>query len=153
MPYCIDCVGSRLYGWISCLSGDGVVIGGAMNWLIFLFVFEVGFLPHGDFIMYEELELVPVQYSLYTDLQAEVVISNLLFIGGGVRTGMWYHDGYTFFPHRTSYNFQMGIRRGMVEVGIRHYCFHPVTPFFALLDYGALWEGAYEEIYLRISNQ
>lgn len=124
-----------------------------MNWLIFLFALEVGFLPQGDFIMYEKLELVPVRYSAYTDLQAEIVIGNLFFIGGGVKTGVWYHDGYTFFPHRASYNFQAGIRRGMVEAGWRHYCFHPITPFFEFIDYRAIWEGAYDEIYLRIEKK
>lgn len=127
-----------------------------MTWLVFLFAFEVGFLPNGDFIMYEELEWFPVQYSLYTDLQAEIVIGNLLFVGGGVRTGMWYDgEGYTFFPHRSSYEFRAGLRWGMVEIGFRHNCYHPQTPFFGfgILDYRAIWEGSFEEAYLRVSNR
>lgn len=126
-----------------------------MTWLAFIFALEIGFLPQGDFIMYEEFELIPVQYSIYTDLQAEIEIFDFFFVGGGVKTGAWYHGGYTFFPHRSSYEFRAGFRWKLIEAGWRHYCFHPMTPFFGfgILDYRAIWEGAYDELYLRFSGR
>ena len=128
-----------------------------MTWLAFIYALELGFLPAGDFVMYGELdpEYVPVQYSLYTDLQVEFEISNIFFIGGGIKTGLWYGDGYTFFPHRSTYSFYTGFRYGLFEVGWRHFCFHPITPFFGfgILDYNAIWEGAYDELYLKISGR
>jgi hypothetical protein len=126
-----------------------------MTWIALIFALELGFLPNGDLIMYEQLDLVPVQYSVYTDLQAEIEIFDLFFIGGGVWTGAWYHGGYTFWPHRSIYSFHVGLRWKGIEAGWRHNCFHAQTPYFGfgILDYKAIWEGGFDQVYIRISGR
>ncbi len=130
-----------------------------MNWLIFLFALELGWLPQGDFVMYYPssyfAKVYPISYSAYVDLEAEVVVLDTFFAGGAVRTSVWQRSpsALNFFPHKAVYSFFAGARLGMVEMGLRHYCIHPVIPFFGLIDPKPIWEGAYEEIYLRISNR
>ena len=130
-----------------------------MNWIIFLFALELGWLPQGDFAMYDVsgyfAKVYPVSYTAYVDLEAEVVVLDAFFIGGAVRTSVWQfdHSGWTFFPHKAVYSFSAGARFGMLEMGFRHYCIHPVIPFFGLVDPRPIWEGSYEEFYLRISNK
>lgn len=133
-----------------------------MNWLLFMFMFEIGFLPQGDLVMYESETLdriYPVTMNYYTDLEAEIQLFNLLFVGGGVKTVMFGHKsdtlfGYSFFPYGAQYRVNAGLRFRGVEVGFRHYCIHPVMPWVGLVkDYEPVWEGWYEEAYIRISNK
>ena len=129
-----------------------------MNWLTFLFALELGWLPQGDFVMYDAerfLRLYPVAYTAYVDMEAEVVVLDMFFAGGNVRTSVWQQEnsGWTFFPHKAVYSFFAGARWGMLELGWRHFCIHPVIPFFELIQPKPIWEGAFDEIYLRISNR
>jgi hypothetical protein len=129
-----------------------------MQWIALFFVLELGWMPQGEFVMYRSWvldEFFPVKYTAYTDLEAEVVFFEHVFMGGGVKTSVWKldEDGWTFFPHKAVYRFSVGARVGIFEFGFRHFCIHPVTPFFDWLEPQALWEGAYEEIYVRVSNR
>ena len=132
-----------------------------MNWLLFMFMLEVGFLPQGGgLVMYDSeglREMYPnVDRSYgYTDLQAELQFFNFLFVGGGVKTMVFSHfkQGKSFFPYEADYNFNVGVRFRGVEMGFRHYCIHPVIPWVGYFrDYEPVWEGTYEEIYLRIGT-
>ncbi len=100
-------------------------------------------------------EYYPVEYTAYAELEAEVVLFNMLFAGGGVRTSVWQLEdtGYALWPHKAVYQFNAGLRIGVVEMGWRHYCMHPVIPYFKLAKPLPIWEGAYDEVYLRISNK
>lgn len=127
-----------------------------MAWLAFFFALEMGFLPQGDMVLYEAdyFSYCSAQWDFYTDLEAEVELFGCAFIGGGVRTSVyWLGDDYTFWPHKSAYRFFAGLRWGPMELGWRHYCIHPTIPMFQYLDATALWEGAYEELYLRVSNR
>ena len=122
-----------------------------MNWLVLFFVLELGWMPNGDFDLYENPLGLDPKYSAYTELDAEVQLFGLLFVGGGIKTTVWHFRSYKFFPHKAVYNFRFGARYGLLELGFRHYCIHPVIPYFS--NPHAIWEGAYEEVYLKISNK
>ena len=129
-----------------------------MNWIALFFELELGWMPQGDFVMYSSepfLTWYPVSYTAYTELQAEVIMFDTLFAGGCIRTSVWQlqESGYTFFPHKAVYTFYAGARWGLLEVGWRHFCIHPVVPFFALIQPEAIWEGAYDELYIRFSGR
>ena len=131
-----------------------------MTWLAFFFALELGWLPSGEFAMYELgpfADIFPVRYTAYTDLEAEVELFGHVFAGGGVRTSIWKLDdgGYAFWPFNAVYRFYVGVRAGPLELGFRHFCLHPVVPYFGLAGglYRAAWEGAYEELYVRVSNR
>lgn len=129
-----------------------------MNWLLFMFMLEVGFLPQGDLVMYDSevfAEVYPVRNYGYTDLQAEIQFFNFLFVGGGVKTMIYNHpgEGVSFFPHSANYNINAGIRFRGVEIGGNWYCTHPVMPWAGIVeDHRHIWEGQYSEIYLRIGT-
>lgn len=127
-----------------------------MSWLMLFFTLEVGFLPQGDMILYEAdyFSYCPLYWDFYTDLEAEIELFGFAFLGGGVRTNEYLlGDGGGFWPHKSAYRFFAGLRWGLLELGFRHWCIHPTIPIFKYLDASALWEGAYEELYLRVSNK
>ncbi len=125
-----------------------------MNWLALIFALEVGWLPNGGFALYEVPQVIEVTGSFYTDLQAEVVAWDHLYIGGGMRTFMWSSEGdWTFWPHSTLYNFGAGLRWGPMELGWRHFCAHPVMPYSILYDPVLRGEGAWDEIFLRFTGK
>lgn len=125
-----------------------------MNWLALFFALELGWMPAGDFIMYTvPPEIYSVRCSAYTELYVEAELFGIGFIGGGIRTSIWYNgEGYTFWPNRATYEFRAGARWGPLEIGWRHFCMHPVIPMFEYVHPDAIWEGAYEELYLRVSS-
>lgn len=129
-----------------------------MKWLLFFFTLELGWMPHGEFVMYDApllFESFPVAYTAYAELEAEVELFGIFFAGGSIRTSVWQlqHSSWTFFPHKAVYGFFAGARWKLLELGFRHFCIHPVVPYFGLIQPEALWEGAYDELYLRISNR
>jgi len=130
-----------------------------MTWLTFIFALELGFLPKGDLVMYDSwlFDVCPISYSAYTDMEAEVVILDTFFAGGGVRTSIWQlttdNGDFSFFPHKAVYSFFAGARYRTFEIGFRHFCIHPVVPYFPITWPNPIWEAAYEELYLRISNR
>lgn len=63
-------------------------------------------------------------------------------------------SGWTFAPNTTVYDFRAGLRRGPVELGWRHRCFHPTLPYLPLRDQQITGlEGSFDEIYLRLSGR
>jgi hypothetical protein len=121
-----------------------------MSWLVLAFALEVGWMPMGDFIMREPTAWVTTAGSFYVDMDARATVAGFLFVGGEVKTLMWKTTtGYDFSPERMLYQFNAGLAWGPAELGWRHYCTHPITPYTSYPG-PARWEGAYEELYLRL---
>ncbi len=126
-----------------------------MNWLAFFFALELGVVPHAGVLMYEPDERSVIEGAFYTELEAEVLIFNTLFAGGGVRTYVTTSgDDYTFAPNATVYDFGAGLRfRDTIELGFRYRCFHPTFPYLPILMQELKgMEGSYNEIYIRIQG-
>lgn len=139
-----------------------------MTWVVFCFALELGIIPNGIFLLYDRqpieyinespyqlttVDVLDFSYSIYTDFQFEAIILDYIFIGGGVRVVMLPTNNYTFDPHASYYNFVFGGRIGPLEVFWRHYCIHPQMVY--MYDYVPLdgWEGAYDEIGLKIEGK
>ena len=123
-----------------------------MNWLALIFSLELGLAPQVGVLQYEPWQWDHKAWQIgYTELQAEVELFNLLFAGGGVRTYITPAGGLNFSPNSTIYDFRAGLRRGPVEIGWRHRCFHPTIAYLPVLDINVTGlEGGYDEIYFRI---
>lgn len=127
-----------------------------MTWLAILFVLEAGTVPTNNWVFYDEGERDVVEQELgyYTDLQADVVFAERVFVGGGVRTDMRPSSVDNWIPHWTAYDFRAGLRIGGLEAGFRHRCNHPIQTYtWSAKDLKMpSAEGAYEEIYLRFDG-
>ncbi len=91
----------------------------------------------------------------YIDLNAEVVLFDTFFIGGNMRNDFYNKsDSLYFSPQTMRFKFFTGLRfKKIFEIGFNHFCFHPVIPYFGLHANPIVkWEGAYEEIYIKISG-
>ena len=109
-----------------------------MQWLFLFFALECGFLPkQPDAFLHDA--------AFYTQFEADVMIFNLIFIGGSTRCVFSPVAGsYQFRPQIMQYQFEVGVRYGPLEVGARHECDHR-REFMGQL-------GGYEEYYFRITN-
>jgi hypothetical protein len=91
---------------------------------------------------------------LYVDLDVELRAWDILFVGGNAKTYMTkYAEMKSFSPNTMEYAFTAGLRFGIVEVGFRHYCMHPVIPWIYHIEVAPQWEGSYEELYLKITGE
>lgn len=122
-----------------------------MNWIILAAALEVGWMPLGDFVMHDPPSQISITGSFYVDMEVRAEVFDHLFLGGEVKTLMYkIGDGYYFMPERMLYQFTAGIFVDNFEIGIRHYCTHPIQPYLWQWNGPARWEGSYEEVYLRV---
>ncbi len=123
-----------------------------MNWIIFIFALEIGWVPNDILRTYEPPMIYNSAESAYIQFESEVELFKLFFIGGSIRTYISKNkNSYDFWPTRDGYMFYTGLRYDILEIGFRHYCTHPVVPWN--YQFNPIWEGAYEEIYFRISGK
>lgn len=125
------------------------------SWLALAFSLELGFLPQGAFVIYEPPPIVYQDFSgsFYTELDARLYAWNLVYIGGGVKTFIWRDgSGWSFYPNTSIYKFAAGLEAGPVEIGFRHYCQHPTAPFMQVAVGRCVYEGFYEELFVRFSH-
>lgn len=124
-----------------------------MQWIVLAAALELGWMPMGDFVMHEPQGWASTTGSFYVEMDARVVICDILFVGGEVKTLMYKTpDGYSFWPERMVYEFSAGVTFGPAEIGWRHMCTHPIIPYLREWPGLARWEGAYEEVYLRVDT-
>ena len=129
-----------------------------MNWIILSFIIEIGFMPMGDAILYDS-EYNQIYYlqnlQFYTDFNTRLLLFNHVFIDGQLRTSMYKsrNSPITFGPVKSSYLVGLGLSFGILELGFRHYCTHPIVPMLLINDGISIWEGVYQEIYIRIGGQ
>jgi hypothetical protein len=124
-----------------------------MHWLYFIFALEAGVLPNTSFLMYQpDLRYIIGAVGFYTELEASIEAWGF-YVGGAVRTNMWpQQEGLSFWPFQMTYRFEAGWRNQWFTLGFRHYCMHPVVPYLQLTGAPTqLYEGIYEEIYIRIN--
>jgi len=116
---------------------------------------EVGFLPSCEFLMYKSDlrdERIVKSLSFYVDLET-FLEWKYFYIGGGIKTHIWKcRDNYTFSPDGSFYSLAFGFTFNKIEIGMRHYCIHPIVPYMTYTKPEPQWEGAYEEIFIRFSG-
>jgi len=126
-----------------------------MTWLILLFALEIGMRPAGEVVRYADPGYVPEVYNavVYTDLEAEVVAWDTVFVGGMVYTEAAPYAWNNYAPFWTVYGFNAGARRGIFEIGWRHYCSHGVT-VAGWLPRNAWPEmnGGFNQVYIRLES-
>jgi hypothetical protein len=126
-----------------------------MTWLAFVLALEAAYLPMGSFHLYEPaLQVVEPGIEFYVDLEARAVLWDLLYVGGSVRSN--FHDvgdSRFFNPTAAAYTVEAGFERDGFKAGWRHYCTHPVIPYLSGTSMGRVWEGGYEEVFLRVEGR
>lgn len=127
-----------------------------MTWLTLFFALELGFIPQAGILMYEPSEAFTFGGAFYTELEAEIMLFDILFAGGGVRTYVTPGSNrFNFSPNNAIYDFRAGLRFGdNVEVCWWHRCFHPSFPYLSFNDHKLSGvEGSYDEVYVRFTNK
>lgn len=126
-----------------------------MTWLAILFFIEGGLVNGANAIVdgesfkanqtsyYQEPEM-----STYFDIGFELqLFNNHLFVGGGIENYQVPESLTVWQPHRAIYDFNAGARLSVFEIGVRHFCDHPVISSERLPTY--VW-NAQTKIYLKI---
>jgi hypothetical protein len=122
--------------------------GNKMIPIIFAMAFELGFLPMSHFVV-NNADYVFKDNSFYTEFAVSAKLYDFTAFGE-TRTYFWKNtEGYSFSPDNITYMAGIKYTAGPVELGFKHYCFHPVIPF-TMKEYKFAYNGGYEEIYLRV---
>jgi len=127
-----------------------------MNILIFVFALEIGLLPEGHLSMTDVSEYTyDLNYSLYVQFECELQFFDMLFIGGKIYSPFWKKYGEPgFAPDSIEYLFNGGIRFYFIEIGFRHYCKHPVLPWYnSTFSFRPVWEASIDELYIRFQGR
>jgi hypothetical protein len=127
-----------------------------MTWLALAFWLELGFTPFDQFNMYIPTDsFLVIEQQYYAEFNVEVTAWNSLFVGGDVRIYAWRNEDHFigFNPNRGAFLIFAGLRLNPFEIGFRHYCTHPIIPFIPREPAGIIWEGSYEEVYIRIGGK
>ena len=124
-----------------------------MIWLKLFLVLELGFLPRGDFYLYEPYPQINWFYDIaYTNIQGELLLWNHFYIIGGADTTVVTDTINNYFPIKSTYNIDIGLKYEMIKLGFRHYCVHPIISEYFLEEMTGGSQGAYEQIYLKIGD-
>ena len=125
-----------------------------MNILAFLFAIEIGIIPSNVIYGYENNQPeIFTKTGYYTTLEGGVLIYDILYIKGLVRTEMVKEINKTkFYPHLALYGLEAGMEYGILKIGIKHLCAHPIIPFaYKSLKQSNIDMG-YNEIFIRIES-
>lgn len=91
----------------------------------------------------------------YADFNTRIYFLDFLFFGGDMRCNFYKNniDFIYFVPDMMTFKFSTGLKFSNFEIGFNHYCLHPVIPYFnQQQNIKVLFEGAYEEIYIKFSS-
>lgn len=124
-----------------------------LPWLQASAAIQLGITPQLGVIQYQPEGWEILQWAVgYTQLEAEVVFFRHLFAGGSVRTYITATDTWlNWSPNTTVYDWRVGLRWPMLELGWWHRCFHPTIPYQPVFDQVVTGvEGAFDELYLRL---
>jgi hypothetical protein len=133
------------------------------EWLVLKFAFEFGFLPQGEirqFNVDQSYQSTMLNLDMYLDFQTELVFFDMFYIGGDAKIFIVKRadNFYEFNPTSLGSLFFAGIKYNFdsdssIDFGLRHYCQHPIIPYMYNSKPSILWEGFYEEIYLRFEGK
>jgi hypothetical protein len=127
-----------------------------MNWIAILFAAELGIMPIGNLKIYEPAPYNSVETagSFYADFGIRAVLWETLYAGGSMKNYFSkFSDSYLFNPEMTNFLFEAGLQWKGFEVGFRHYCAHPYAPVLGTSVEELIWEGGYEEFFVRFEAQ
>ena len=123
--------------------------------IVFLFYLEMGYIPYDQVVTYDSC--FHTEHSFYVDFDVTIRF-HFLFVGGGIKVYTW-PSGVdsvgmpSFWPHRIDSRFTAGLQFGILSVGMRHLCVHPVTPYIKRRRISDPVDGAYSEFFIRLSNK
>ena len=115
--------------------------------LVFSYFIELGWIPYDDVITYDSS--CHQENSFYLAFDTELKWS-FFWIGGNVKIFTWHHEGNTFWPNRIDFLSRLGIDVGILTIGWRHLCSHPIMPYVRITDAP---DGAFTEFFIRLSNR
>ena len=125
-----------------------------MDWIVLLLAIEFGASPNSGFMMYEAPADVTDQIVFYVDTEAEILFAEHFYIGGGAKIHSWKgKNTWAFWPADIALRFLGGVRFGIFDIGMRHYCQHPVVPWITSFDYKPKWEAAHTEFFVRMEGK
>ncbi len=121
--------------------------------LAILFALEFGAVVNPGWVRYGEYVPPPPGEVYYTEFNAELIALDMVFVNTTLRTDIRPHNLLSWSPFWVTYDIALGVRLGIVEIGFRHYCTHPIQPYLTSYNLKIpTIEGSFEELYVRIGT-
>lgn len=118
----------------------------------------LGWLPMGAVAVYNPPSIAHVDGSFSVEIGVEASWGPL-FAGGAMLVPVWkYEDELSFWPTQLISTTDIGVEVGVIRLGWRHTCAHPVAPYLPRITWrdGQLvpgWDSSYDMVYLRIGTK
>ena len=133
------------------------------EWLALLFAIEFGILPQGQFNQYNVNQTYQknlLDLDMYLDFNARFIFFDLVYIGGDTKIFATKRSDRILDFNSTSLAtvFFAGIKYNFdedtsIDLGFRHFCQHPIVTYMYETTPSLIWEGFYEEIYIRFEGK
>lgn len=118
------------------------------NILVFLFIFKLGFLPDNAFV--HDNNRITFNDSFHAEFGIELLILNHIFINAQMENYFKLKIGeLSFSPYRDIYNISLGLRFDNFEIGVKHFCVHPVVGSVIIDEL----KGSVTEIYIQLTGK
>ena len=120
-----------------------------LSFITLVYFLEFGFSPLDQYALGPER--VDIENSFYTEMDADVIVADVFFIGGNIQVNYTksVNGGYTFAPFLSDYTFRAGVLLGPVTVGFEHICIHRVESSNRELPYNG---GSRNRFFVRVES-
>jgi len=124
-----------------------------VTWLHLFFALELGFLPLGEYQVYDAgVQRAVFSGTFYSEFTVRAEAYGF-YADGIVRTTVWkMSNNLLFWPERALYEVGVGYRVGPVTVGFRHWCMHPFMLPREYYQRPVYLQGAFDELFVRIER-
>ena len=125
-----------------------------VNIITLIFALEIGAMPQNFVMGYEHrMPQYFEEVGFYTTIEGGIKAFNLIYVKGFVRTEMTKHtDKFRFNPNLALYGIEGGVNYGVLTIGGRYLCGHPVIPFVYRALKKPNFDTSYSEVFIRIES-
>jgi hypothetical protein len=115
-------------------------------------VLQFGLIPGHSMAEYgqvDQMTILDAQHTVFVDYQATARYGMLFVTGGFTSYSLPARQGVDFYPFRADYVYGAGLRRGPIELGYSHGCYHPIAPNMVIYPLPKIDSG-YDQFYIKI---
>lgn len=122
--------------------------------ILFLILgFELSF-ANGIQSMYEppEIEEIKIEDTYYVSFNIQAYIYEYFYLKGSVKIPVYFKID-EFWPVALSSFIEVGVLLNGLSVGWRHFCTHPIAPFYGEQTFTKFYDEAGSELFIRYETK
>lgn len=123
-----------------------------INILFLILGFELSY-ANGYQYMYEPTEFNEIESTWDVSFNIKAIVYEYFYAKGSVKIPVYPLENGTFNPVALSSFFELGVLIGGLTVGWRHFCTHPVAPFYTGESFLRFYDESGSELFIRFDTE